>query len=97
MALAGAPGTQLTEVEVVLYQRDHTRQQEPLLAFSQSIRLHADRAQQDIHPLLLIKGSRERDTLFTKFLISTIREMNAILTRLIIIYPQILLIILVVK
>ena len=49
MALAGAPGTQLTEVEVVLYQRDHTRQQEPLLAFSQSIRLHADRAQQDIH------------------------------------------------
>ena len=45
MALAGATGTQLTKVEVVLYQRDHTRQQEPLLSLGQGIRLHADRAQ----------------------------------------------------
>ena len=45
MALAGATWTQLTKVEVVLYQRDHTRQQEPLLSLGQGIRLHADRAQ----------------------------------------------------
>ena len=45
VTLTGTPRTKLTKVEVVLYQRDHTRQQKPLLALSQGVWLHADRAQ----------------------------------------------------
>ena len=53
VTLTSTPGTKLTKVEVVLYQRDHTRQQEPLLTLSQGIRLHADGTQQDVHPFFL--------------------------------------------
>ena len=55
MALTGASRAELTEVEVVLYQRDHSFQQEPLLTVIQHIRLHANRAQHDIHPFFFGK------------------------------------------
>ena len=53
VTLTGASRAEFTEVEVVLYQRNHSCQQEPFFAVIQHIRFHADRAQHDIHPFFL--------------------------------------------
>ena len=56
MGFTGAARTKLTEVEVVLHQRQHTCQQEPFLPLVQLLRLITARAQHDIHPLVLREG-----------------------------------------
>lgn len=53
MRLAGTARTQLAEVEVVLYKRNHARQQQPFLALRERIRLIAARAQLTPQPLVL--------------------------------------------
>ena len=56
MGFTGAARTKLAEVEVVLHQRQHTRQQKPLLPLVQLLRLIAARAQHHVHPLVLREG-----------------------------------------
>ena len=53
MGFASAARPQLTEVEVIFYKRDHADQEQPFFAVSQGVRLHADGAQQHIHPFIL--------------------------------------------
>ena len=53
VGFAGASWPQLAEVEVVLHKRQHTDDEQPLLAVRKHIRLHAYGAQQHIHPLVL--------------------------------------------
>ena len=53
MGFSGASRSQLAEIEVVLHKRQHTDDEQPLLSVGKRIWLHADRAQQYIHPLIL--------------------------------------------
>ena len=53
MGLTRASRTQLAEVEVVFNEGQHTRQEQPPLPVVQLVRLHADGAQEDLHPFLL--------------------------------------------
>ena len=55
MGFTGATRPQLTEVEIVLHKRDHADQEQPFFTVSQGVRLHADGAQQHIHPFILRK------------------------------------------
>ena len=56
MRLTSASRTQLTKVEVVLNQRDHTSQKKPLLTISQFVWLHTNRTQHNIQPFFLGEG-----------------------------------------
>ena len=53
MGFTSAPGTQLTKVEVIFYQGNHSGDKQPFFTVVQLVRLHADGAQQYIHPLFL--------------------------------------------
>ena len=56
MGFARTSRPQLTEVEVILHERDHADQEQPFLTVGEHIRLHADGAQQYIHPFFLREG-----------------------------------------
>ena len=66
VGFASASRPQLAEVKVVLHKRQHTDDEQPLLPVGKRIRLHADGAQQHIHPLVL------RERLTTLFQLSNI-------------------------
>ena len=56
MGLTSAPRSQLTKIKVVLHQRNHTGQEQPFLTICKFIRLHADRTEKNIQPLIFSKG-----------------------------------------
>ena len=55
MRFARTARAQLTQIEVVLDKRYHTRKEQPLFAFGQCIRLVAARTQHDVQPFGLCK------------------------------------------
>ncbi len=53
MALTSGAWAKFAKVIIVLHQRDHTKDQQPLLTGIQRIRLHANGSEEHIHPFFL--------------------------------------------
>jgi hypothetical protein len=53
MRFSGASWTKFTEIEIILHQRQHPVQKQPLLTVRELIRLHTGGTKQDINPLFL--------------------------------------------
>ena len=52
----GRAWSQFAKVKIVLYQRNHTGNQQPLCSLTEAIRLQTSRTKQNIHPFILSKG-----------------------------------------
>ena len=56
MRFSGAARTKLAEIEIILHQRQHPVQKQPLLTVRELIRLHTGGTEQDIEPFILCEG-----------------------------------------
>ena len=56
MGFSSASRAQLTKIKIILYQWNHTSQQQPFFTVCKFVRLHADRTKKNIQPFIFRKG-----------------------------------------